>query len=82
MTPTDNFIFLNCLFGTINIVKNSDEEKYMYFGYRITFDSGGPRSFENYTARNAIVFGVHNISLSNADNCKNNFVVQDESPTF
>ena len=39
--PTNNFKFKNCLFGATSVVKNSDKEKYMYSGYRITFDSAG-----------------------------------------
>ena len=31
--------FKNCLFGSTNIAKNSDKEKYVYSGYGITFDS-------------------------------------------
>ena len=37
--PTNNLKFKNCLFGATSIVKNSDEEKYVYSGYGVTFDS-------------------------------------------
>ena len=30
--PTNDFKFMNCLFGATNIVKNSDKEKYAYSG--------------------------------------------------
>ena len=30
--PTNDFKFMNCLFGATNIVKNSDKEKYVYSG--------------------------------------------------
>ena len=36
--PTNNSKFKNCLFGVINIVKNSDKENYVYCGYGIKFD--------------------------------------------
>ena len=39
--PTNNFKFKNCLFGATSVVKNRDKEKYVYSGYRITFDSAG-----------------------------------------
>ena len=39
--PTNNFKFKNCLFGAANVAQNSDEEKYVYSGYGITFDSAG-----------------------------------------
>ena len=29
------------IFGTINTLKNSDKEQWIYGGYRITFDSAG-----------------------------------------
>ena len=72
--PTNNFKFKNCLFGTTNIVKNSDKEKYVYSGYGITFDSGGSWSFDNDTVRNVIFFVVDSSSSSHADNRKNNFL--------
>ena len=59
---TTNFKFKNCLFAATNIVKNSDKEKYVYRGYRITFDSAGSWSFYNNFARNVIIFGVDNSS--------------------
>ena len=36
--PTNNVKFEDCLFGTPNIVKSSDNEKCVYSGYRIRFD--------------------------------------------
>ena len=47
--------------------------KYMYSGYRITFDSAGSWSFDNDSARNVVIFGVDNSSSSHAENWKNNF---------
>ena len=63
-----NFKFKNCSIGAASIVKNSDKEKYVYSGYGITFDSAGSCSFDKDTARNVIIFGVDNSSLSHADN--------------
>ena len=54
--PTDNFKIKNCLFAATNIVKNSDKEKYVYSGYRITFHSVGSWSFGDNLARNVIIF--------------------------
>ena len=79
---TNNFKFKNGLFGAINIVKNSDKEKYVQSGYGITFDSGGFWSFDNDTARNVIIFGVDNSSSFNSDNRNNNFLISVEGPTF
>ena len=79
--PTDNFKFKNCLFGATSIVKNSDKEKFVCNGYRITFDSAGWWSFDNNTARNVIIFGVDNSPWSHSDNRKNNLILG-EGPTF
>ena len=71
-SPTNNFKFKICLFAATNIVKNSDKEKYVYSGYRKTFDSAGSWSFDNDFARNVISFGADNSSSSHSDNRKNN----------
>ena len=70
--PTNNFKFKNCLLGANSVVKYSDKEKYVYSGYRITFDSEGFWSFDNEFAGNVITFGT--------DNRKNNFVGLSEGP--
>ena len=62
--PTNNFKFKSNLFGTTNIVKSSDKEKYVYSGYGITFDSAGSLSFDNNSERNVIIFWCYNSSLS------------------
>ena len=36
--PLRNFTLINCLFGAINILKNSDKNKYVYSGYGVAFD--------------------------------------------
>ena len=69
---TNNFKFKNCLFRATNIVNNSDKDKYVYSGYRITFDSAGFWSFDNDTAKNIITFGVDNSSSSRSDDRKKN----------
>ena len=68
--PTNNFKFKNCLFGATNVVKYSDNEKYVYCGYGITLGSGGSWSFNNDFARNVVIFGVDS-SLSHCDNRNN-----------
>ena len=64
------------------MIKNSDKEKYVYSGYRITFDSAGSWSFDNDLARDVIVFGTDNSSTSHSDNFKNNFLILVEVPTY
>ena len=80
--PTNNFKFKNCLFGATGIVQNSDKEKHVYSGYRITFDSAGFWSFDNDSAKNIIIFGVDSIPSSHAENRKNNFLILSEGPTY
>ena len=71
--PLGNFVLKNCLFGVINIVKNSDREKFVYSGYGIASDGKSEWSSANETARNVIVSGVDNSSSSHTDNFKNIF---------
>ena len=68
----------NSTFEAANIVKNNDKEKYVHSGYGITFDSVGPSSYDQDTARNDINFAVDNSLSSYSNNCKNNFLVLGE----
>ena len=71
LLTVSNLIIAYLVFGATDIVKNSDEEKYVYRGYRITFDSAGSSSFDNDFAKNVIIFGVDNSSSSSHSvNCK------------
>ena len=36
--PTNNFKFKNYLFGTTNVVQNSDKERYVYSEHGMTFE--------------------------------------------
>ena len=60
--PSSNFKFKDCFLGATSIVKNSDNEKYMYWGYGITFDSAASSSFDNDVGRNVVIFDVDNSS--------------------
>ena len=42
----------------------------------------GSCSFDNGTISYVIIFGINNSSLSHSDNCKDNFEILDEGPTF
>ena len=68
---TNNFKFKNHLFGATSVVKRSDKEKYVYSGYKITFDSASSWSLDNDVARNNIKFGVDNSSSSHSKSHKN-----------
>ena len=71
------------MFGqATNIVKNNDKQKYVHSGYGKTIDSAGSWSVDNDFARNVIISGVGNSSSSHTDNCKNYFLILDESSTY
>ena len=72
----DTFTVQNALFGSIQITKNADTSKYEYKGYGICFDEGGTFSKGNITnGRNVLIFGVHENSLTHANNKANNIFV-------
>ena len=73
---------INSLFEVTNIVKRSDEEKYVYSGYGIAFDGKGSWSFNDDFARNVIIFGVDSSLSSHTDNLKDDFLVLVEGDTF
>ena len=58
------------------------KEKIVHRGYRVTFDSTGCWSFDNSTARNAIIFGFDNTLSFHTDNRKSNFLIRVKDPTF
>ena len=54
----------------------------MHSGHVIALDGACSLDFVNELARNVVIFGVVNSSSSHADNCKNNFLVLGESPSY
>ena len=70
------FTVQNALFGSIQITKNADTSKYKYEGYGICFDEGGTFGIGNITnGRNVLIFGLHESSLTHANNKANNIFV-------
>ena len=70
------FTVQNALFGSIQITKNADTSKYKYGGYGICFNEGGTFSIGNITnGRNVLIYGVHESSLTHANNKANNIFV-------
>ena len=75
-----NYTVQNALFGGVKITKNAtDTSKHKYEGYGICFDEGGTFSKGGITnGRNVIIFGVHESSLTHANNKANNiFILED-----
>ena len=72
----DTFTVQNALFGSMQITKNADTSKYEYKGYGICFDEGSTFGKGNITnGRNVLIFGVHESSLTHANNKANNIFV-------
>ena len=67
----------NALFGGVKIPKDStDTSKHKYEGYGIRFDEGGTFSKGGINnGRNVMIFGVHEDSLTHANNKANNIYV-------
>ena len=70
----------DALFGCVKISKDStDTSKHKYAGYGICFDEGGAFSkSEINNGRNVMIFGVHENSLTHANNKANNIFVMGE----
>ena len=72
----NTFTVQNALFGSIQITKNAETSKYKYEGYGICFDEGGTFGIGNITnGRNVLIFGVHESSLTHANNKANDIFV-------
>ena len=70
----------NALFGGIKITKNAtDTSKHKYEGYGICFDEGSTFSKGNINdGKNVIIFGVHENSLTHANNKANNIYIMED----
>ena len=54
----DSLTLKSCWFGVTNIVKNSDEVKWVYSGYGRALDGGDSWSPGNDFSKNVVNFGV------------------------
>ena len=70
----NNFVLKNCFFGAFNIVKGSNESKYLHSSYEIALDEAVSWKFWNDFTRNFINCGADSSSLCHANNHKNNFL--------
>ena len=57
----NKFKLKNFLFGSINIVKNSDKSKYICSDYGIAFDGASSGSFGNEFDKKNLIFGVDKV---------------------
>ena len=66
----------NCLFGAVNLTKNTDIDKYGYSGYGIGFDRRSSFLFPGGGfGQNVLIFGVDMSSSSHIDNKKKTLVL-------
>ena len=65
----------NCLFGSVELTKNVDIDKYGYFGYGIGFDRQSSFSIGNETGKNVIIFGADMSSSTKIDNRKKDILI-------
>ena len=72
----------NCLFGAVTLTKNTDVEKYKYFGYGIVFDRRSSFSFPSGKfGQNKLIFGADMSSSIHIDNNKKDIFVLGKGPT-
>ena len=71
----------NGLFGAVKSTKNSDIDKYKYFGYGIGFDKGFYSHPSSGTGRNVIICGVDMSLSSHSDNKGKAILILGKGPT-
>ena len=72
----------NCLFGTVNLTKNADIDKYRYSGYGIGFDRKKSFSFSSGGyGQNVIIFGVDMSCSVHIDNKNKDILILERGPT-
>ena len=72
----------NCLFGAVTLTKNTDIDKYRYYGYGIGFDRRSSFSFPTCGfGQNILIFGVDMSSSPHIDNKKKDILVLGKGPT-
>ena len=74
----NNFTLKNCVFSTVELVRNTIKSRFACNWWGIAFDGKGSSSFGSDFVKNVVIFGVDNSSSSHTDNQKNNFLVLGE----
>ena len=72
-----------CLFGAVNLTKNSGPDKQSYYGYGTGFHIRGLFSCSDGTGlgKNVMIFGDDNISSGHTDNRKKHVLILRKCPT-
>ena len=72
----------DCLFGDVNLAKNTDPDTYVYTGYGIGFSLRSEFSIsDGSVGKNVIIFGVFMSSSVHIDNKKEDALIIGKSPT-
>ena len=72
----------NCLFGAVTLTKNTDIDKYGYYGYGIGFDRRSSFSFPGGGfGQNVLIFGADMSTSAHIDNKKKDILVLRKRPT-
>ena len=75
-TRNTDFTIQNALVGAVNVTKTADISKNKYEGYGLCFDEEGTFSKGNINnGKIVLIFGVHESSLTHANNKNNNISV-------
>ena len=76
------FTLNNCLFGSAELTKNADPDKYKSSGYGIGFDSRSEFSFtDGSVEKNVIISGADMSSSVHIDNKNKDVFILGEGPT-
>ena len=76
------FTLCNCLFGSVNLTKNADLDKYKYTGYGIGFNSRSEFLFTDGSyGKDFMIFGADMSSSVHVDNKEKDILILGQGPT-
>ena len=77
-----DFTLCNCLFGSVNLTKNADLDKYKNSEYGIGFDSGSEFSLsDDSIGKNVNIFGADKSWSVHVNNKRKDILILNEGPT-
>ena len=77
-----NFTLKDCLFGSLNITKNADPDKYKYSSYGMRFHTRSECSLpDGSMGKYVIIFGVDMSSSVHIDNKNKDILILGKHPT-
>ena len=77
-----DFTLGNCLFGSVKLTKNADQDKYKYIGFSLGFHFRSEFSdIDESFGKNVIIFGADMSSSVHIDNKNKDILILGEGPT-